>query len=202
MPVAGSLAALMKEWSPNSVTLSAVTHSKLRKVLDGTGTQVVTCMINRWTVKMNGVGEYIIIEVSQGGGSQFWGLLKSSDREASENREEEEFILEHNLRISIYPSSTPLTIPLPHDPVRPIEEALTKAQFLSPFLYQIHCIGPVGFEFAYIYSEGPPQQRTLQLAPFVGRTCVLVRMIIENGGIGPPQSRPPSAWANQIPVAG
>ena len=57
---------------PEHVTLSAVTHSKLRKALDGTGTQVATCMINKWTVKMNGVEGYITIEVSQGeGGSQF-----------------------------------------------------------------------------------------------------------------------------------
>ena len=34
-----------------------------------------------------------------------------------------------------------------------IEEVLTKAQFLSPLLYQIHCIGPIGFGFVYIYSE-------------------------------------------------
>ena len=46
--------------------------------------------------------------------------LESSDREAPENREEEEFILGHNPRISIYPSSTPLTVPLPHDPVKPL----------------------------------------------------------------------------------
>ena len=50
--------------------MSAVTHSQLRKALDGIGTQVATYMINRWTVKMNGVGEYIIIEVSQGGGDR------------------------------------------------------------------------------------------------------------------------------------
>ena len=31
----------------------AVTHSKLRKASDGTGTQVVTCMINNWTAKIN-----------------------------------------------------------------------------------------------------------------------------------------------------
>ena len=48
--------------------------------------------------------------------------FESFDREASENREEEEFILRHNPRISIYPSSTPLTIPLPHDPVRPLKK--------------------------------------------------------------------------------
>ena len=64
MPVAGSLAALMKERPLNNVTLSAATYSKLRKALDGTGTQVVTCMINRWTAKMNGVEGYITREIS------------------------------------------------------------------------------------------------------------------------------------------
>ena len=44
-----------------------------------------------------------------------------------------------------------------------VDEVLTKAQFLSPLLYQIHCIGPVGFRFAHIYSERhPPQIGTLQ----------------------------------------
>ena len=49
----------------NSVTLSATTHSKLRKALDGTGTQVATCMNNRWTVKMNGGEGYITTEISR-----------------------------------------------------------------------------------------------------------------------------------------
>ena len=78
-------------------------------------------MINRWMVKMNGVEGYITTEVSQGGGGiAALRTLESSGREAPENREEEEFILGHNLRISIHPSSTPLTILLPHDPVRPL----------------------------------------------------------------------------------
>ena len=50
--------------------MSAATHSKLRKALDGTSTQVVTCMINRWTVKMNGVEGYITIEILQGRGEK------------------------------------------------------------------------------------------------------------------------------------
>ena len=37
----------------NSTTLFAATHSKLRKAADGTGTPIVTCMINKWTVKIN-----------------------------------------------------------------------------------------------------------------------------------------------------
>ena len=31
----------------------AATHSKLRKAADGTGTPVATCMINKWTAKIN-----------------------------------------------------------------------------------------------------------------------------------------------------
>ena len=37
----------------NSITLFAATHRKLRKAVDGTGTQVATCMINKWTTKIN-----------------------------------------------------------------------------------------------------------------------------------------------------
>ena len=90
MPAANSLAALMKESPLNSVILFAPTHSKLRKALDGTGTQVATCMINRWTARMNGGKGYITTEISQKKGtekreeerrkgrrSQFLGLLKA-----------------------------------------------------------------------------------------------------------------------------
>ena len=47
-----------------------------RIALDGTGTQVATCMLNRWTVKMNGARGYIIAEISQGGRG-FGGQLKA-----------------------------------------------------------------------------------------------------------------------------
>ena len=67
--------------------MSAATHSKLRKALDETGTQVVTCMINRWTVKMNGAGGYITIEISHERGVQrtVRRTAESSGREALEN---------------------------------------------------------------------------------------------------------------------
>ena len=38
-----------------------------------------------------------------------------------------------------------------------VDEVLTKARFLNPLLYQIHCIRLVGFGFAHAYSEGPPE---------------------------------------------
>ena len=53
MPAADSLAALMRKWLLNSIILFAATHSKLRKVAGETGTQVATCMINKWTAKIN-----------------------------------------------------------------------------------------------------------------------------------------------------
>ena len=31
----------------------AATHSKLRKAADGTDTSVATCVINKWTIKIN-----------------------------------------------------------------------------------------------------------------------------------------------------
>ena len=124
MSATGSLAALMKEWPLNSVTLSAVTHSKLRKVLDGTGTQVETYMINRWTVKMNGAGGYITTEISQE--RTVWRTAKSSGREASESWEEEEFILELSPRTDFYLSSTPLMISLLNVPARPLMKSSLK----------------------------------------------------------------------------
>ena len=53
--------------------------------------------------------------------------------------------------------------PVPQGSCLTVDEILTKAQFLSSFLYQIHCIRPVGFGLAHIYSERPPPKTgTLQ----------------------------------------
>ena len=43
--------------------LSTAIHSKLRKWLDGTDTQVATYAIDRWTAKMKEAEEYIIREI-------------------------------------------------------------------------------------------------------------------------------------------
>ena len=139
MPAADSLAALMNEWPLNSITLSATTHIKLKKALDGTGTQVATCIINRWTVKMNGAEEYITTEISQERGTiTVLRTPESSGREASENWEEEEFILGLSPRIYFCLSSTPLMIPLPNDPTRPLTESSLRpsswANFFTKFI--------------------------------------------------------------------
>ena len=46
--------------------------------------------------------------------------------------------------------------PFPQWSCPTVNEVLVKAQFLSPLLYQIHCIEPVGFGFTHIYSERHP----------------------------------------------
>ena len=59
----------------------------------------------------------------------------------------------------LLPLLYPFDDPAPQRSCPTVDEVLTKAQFLSPLLYQIHCIGPVGFGFAHIYSEGPLKTR-------------------------------------------
>ena len=145
MPAAGSLATLMKEWPLNSVTLSATTHSKLRKALDGTGTQGATYMINRWTVKMNWAEGYITTEISQEREAiTVIRTPKGFGREASENWEEEEFILGLSPRIDFHLSSTPLMILLPSDPARPLKKSSLRPCCWAHFFTKFIVLGLLG----------------------------------------------------------
>ena len=47
------LAALMRKRPLNSAALVAATHRGFGKVADGTSTQVMTCTINKWRVKID-----------------------------------------------------------------------------------------------------------------------------------------------------
>ena len=95
---------------------------------------------------MNGVEGYITIEVSQRGDRTIAVLrtLESSNREAPENREEEEFILGHNPRISLYPSSTPLTIPLSYDLVSPLKKPSLRPSSWAHFFTKFIVLGLLG----------------------------------------------------------
>ena len=138
--------------------LTTTTHSKLREALDGTDTQVATCAIDRWTAKMKRTEGYITREISRrrDGNSEdtrkfYWWSI---------GKEEEELILGRGPRTDFDPLLNYAVDDLvPQGSCPTVDEVLTKVQFLSPLLYQIHCIGPVGFEFAHIYSERSPQNR-------------------------------------------
>ena len=49
---------------------------------------------------------------------------------------------------------------------------------MNPLLYQIHCIGPVGFGFAHIYNEGPlksgPYNIYIYIYKFSGSTTAYI----------------------------
>ena len=164
MPAPSNLAALMKEWPPNSVTLISATYSKLRKAVDGTGTQIATCMINRWTVKMNGAGGYITTEISQG--RTVRRTAESPGREASENWEEEEFILGLSPRTDFYLSSTPLIIPLPNVPTRPLMKSSLRPSSWAYFFTKFIVLGLLGLDSLTSIVKGPsnldPTKRNTQ----------------------------------------
>ena len=150
MPSAGSLVALMKEWLLNSVTLSTATHSKLREALDRTDIKVATCTSNRWTTKMKGAEEYITREVSRRRRIAIWKTLEGPSCAVSEEEKKNSSSDEARGQTFTPPLRRWRSCPI-------VDEVLTKAQFLSSLLYQIHCIGPVGFGFAHTYSEWPPE---------------------------------------------
>ena len=132
----------MKKWPLNSITLFTATYNKLRKAADGTGTQVATCMINKWMAKINEkeiyngkclprVGEEKKKrKKKEDGCSSYhpWKLSPLSTKEPKRRR--------------ISPRTKPKDKLLPflhafdHSISLwscPAVEALTKAQFLSPF---------------------------------------------------------------------
>ena len=75
-------------------------------------------------------------------------------------REEEEFILGRGPRTDFDPFlNYAIDDLVPWGSCPTADEVLTMAQFLSPLLYQIHCIGLVGFGFAHIYSERHPRPK-------------------------------------------
>ena len=75
-------------------------------------------------------------------------------------RGEEEIILGWGPRTSFdLPPNHTVDDPIPRRSCSTVEGVLTKVQFLSLLLYQIYCIGPVGFGFTHIYSERSPLNR-------------------------------------------
>ena len=109
---------------------------------------------------------------------------------------EEEIILGRGPRTGFDPSpNLAVDNPVPQRSCPTVDEVLTKAQFLSPLLYQIHCIGPVGSGFVHIYSERhpPPRIETLQLASSVGKNLCASENNNRAWQDQAPTEQPPSA---------
>ena len=85
-------------------------------------------------------------------------------------RGEEEIILGRGPRTSFdLPPNHAVDDLVPRRSRPTVEGVLTKAQFSSPLLYQIYCIGLIGFGFvfAHIYSERSPPNWD----PTIGTVC-------------------------------
>ena len=80
---------------------------------------------------------------------------RSFRRSTPKNREEEELVLGQSPRINFYPFSTRSIIPFPYDHVRLLKLSLKPSSW-AHFLYQIYCIGPIGFGLIRLTIKNPP----------------------------------------------
>ena len=74
----------MRKWPPNSAASAAVTHRRFGKAANGTSTQEVICMTNKWRAKINWKGIYILQEALQEGKRLF---LENPGKEALKKEE-------------------------------------------------------------------------------------------------------------------
>ena len=132
----------MKKWPLNSVTLFAATYSKLRKASDGTGTQVATCIINKWTAKINENeiyngkcplrrrGQKKERKKKEDGCSSYypWKLSPLSTKESRRRRIRSRTKSEDKLLPFLHAFDHSISLWLCS-----VVETLTKAQFFSPF---------------------------------------------------------------------
>ena len=100
--------------------LSTATYSKLREVLDGTDTKVVTCAIDRWTAKMKRTEEYITREISRMRGTPIRKTPESSSGAVLEEEKKKSSSAEARGWTLTLPPTTLLTIQFPNDPARPL----------------------------------------------------------------------------------
>ena len=149
MPTADDLAALMRKWPLNSITLVAATHNKLKKAVNGTSTQVATCMINKWRAKINGNEVYNVRDLQE------WGIKRKIDWRKTvavsttlesfcnlaPKNQEEESVLGLSPRTN-YHSSPHVFDHYIYLRLCPVVETLTKAQFLNSFSTKFIVLGP------------------------------------------------------------
>ena len=174
MPAAGSLAALMKEWPMNSAMLSTATHSKLREALDGTDTQVATCIIDRWTAKMKGAEEYITREISRRGEGQFRRHQKALVVQYQRRRRRTHPRTGPKDGLWPPPPTTPLTILLPNDPAQPLTKSSQRPSSWARFSTKFIVLSLLGLGSLTSTVKYTPQIGTLQsLLSFLWSTSSL-----------------------------
>ena len=160
----------MKKWPLNSIILFATTHSKLRKAVDGTDTQVATCMINKWTAKINEneiynrkcpprrKGEKNKRKKKEDGCSSHhpWKLSSLSTKEPRRRRISPRALPEDKLLPFFHVSDHSIFLWL-----CPAVEALTKAQFLSLF-----SLPNLLYRACWVWAHSPNSKKPPKSEPY------------------------------------
>ena len=135
---------------------------------------------------------YITREISRRGGTAIRKTPGSSIGGVSKEEKKKSSPVVDRGRALTFPLTTLLTIQFLNDPARPLKASSQRPNSQVRFSTKFIVLGLLDLGLLTFTVKGAPQIGTLQLAPSVGRTCVLVRAIVGHGGIRPPQSRPPS----------
>ena len=145
--------------------LSTAIHSKLRKALDGTDTQVATCAIDRWTAKMKRTEGYITKEISRMKGMAIRKTLESSSGAVSEEEKKKSSSAEARGRALTLPPTTLLTIQFPNDPARPLMKSSQRPSFEARFFTKFIVLGLLGLgSLTSTVKDPPPKIETLQMS--------------------------------------
>ena len=114
-------------------------------------------------------------------------LFRSSSKWCNIRTGKEELILGQGPRTNFDPPlTTLLTILLLNDPAQPLTKSSQRPNSSARFSTKLIVLGLLGLGlFTSTVKDIPSKIRTLQLAPSVGRTWVLVRTIIEQGRAKP-----------------
>ena len=91
------------------------------------------------------------------------------------------FSVEDRGRALNFPLATLLTIQLPNDPAQLLKASSQRPSSQARFSIKFIILGLLGLGLLTSTVKEAPQNGTLQLAPSVGRTYVLMRTIIEQG---------------------
>ena len=104
---------------------------------------------------------------------------RSSISGVSREEKKKSFSAEDRGRALTFPPATLLTIQLANDPAQLLKASSQKPNSQARFSTKFIVLGLLGLGLLTSTVKGAPQNGTLQLAPFVGRTWGLVRTIIE-----------------------
>ena len=174
----------------NSMASVTATNRRWEKAVDGTSTQVVTYLINRWKARINWEGLYNvrILPWKKEGEKKKKEKKKKKGRERRGTRSKNRNHLSRaKEKVLLDKLSSPLCDHLETPWLMTVRSP--RPSLLAHSL-QIHCIGPVCPRSHPSYGVGLKNE-ALQLAPSVGKTYALAQTTVSHGRIKPLSTKVP-----------